>query len=104
MSKQPTPQGISSLLRKAGFSRSESSSTAVKGWRNYSRGYVVRGSGPGTVTVRHEDGKFRPDDEDHKRSADMETQYAEAIRVAGYAVEVREGGYFGAMIVTAGEG
>jgi len=40
--KPPTSQGISALLKRAGFRRSESSATRIKGWRNYSEGYSVR--------------------------------------------------------------
>lgn len=104
MSKQPTPQGISALLRKAGFSRSETSTTAVPGWHHYSPGYRVRGNGPGEVHVWHEDGRLRPTDEDRQRAAENAGWYAEAIEAAGYAVERRDGlGMFGAMRVTAGE-
>lgn len=42
--RQPTPQGISGLLNRAGFERSVSSATAVKGWRNYSEGFGCRKS------------------------------------------------------------
>lgn len=86
--KPPTPQGISALLRKAGFKRSESSTTQIKGWRNYSEGFKVarsHGIEPG-VRVEHKTG-FRRGPETEKRRTAMLTQYAEAIAKAGYCVE-----------------
>jgi len=101
--KPPTPQGISALLKRAGFERSESSATGVKGWRNHSEGYVVRGYESGRVHVGHEDGRFHSADADRQRSAEMEERYAQVIEAAGYAVERsgEAGGYFSRLIVTA---
>lgn len=99
--KAPTAPGISALLRKAGFTRSQSSATAIKGWRDHSFGYVVHHHHEGGVSVYHETGHFRVTDETHRRQAGQEEKYAKAIEEAGYAVRRQEGGYFNPLIVTA---
>jgi hypothetical protein len=104
MTKPPTPQGISALLRKEGFTKSESSATAVKGWRNRSRGYrVSRAYGEdGAVHVEHETGLFRIGDADRERAMRELERYAEVLTAHGYAV--RKGGLIiDRLIVTAGE-
>ena len=40
-SKTPTASGISRLLSAAGFERSESSTTRIRGWHNHSEGFSV---------------------------------------------------------------
>lgn len=85
--KQPTPQGISALLRKAAFEKSVSSASRIKGWRNRSPGFMVARGTDGEVDVRHEDGNFRSSDTDRQRSAAKESRYAEVIEAAGYKVE-----------------
>ena len=53
--KTPSASGISRLLASAGFEKSESSATRVRGWRSHSPGFVVRrGESPGEVRVHHE--------------------------------------------------
>ncbi len=100
--KTPTPQGISRLLAAAGFRRSESSGTAIRGWRNHSSGYVVRkGQEPGQVRVHHETGLFRTEGTDRERRAETEEAYAKAIEAAGWSVLRQEGGYFAPLIITA---
>lgn len=96
--KPPTPQGISALLRKAGFEKSVSSASRIKGWRNHSPGYIVRADSPGRVFVHHTTSDFRPSRE---RCAEEQERYAQAIEAAGYAVERGEGGLWGPLIVTA---
>jgi len=100
MSRQPTAQGISALLQKAGFERSVKHATAVPGWHSRTCGFVARGSG-GTVTVYHEDGKYNSTEADRRASAELEGRYADAIEAAGYAVERSEGGFFGPLVVRA---
>lgn len=39
--KQPTPQGISALLRKAGFDKSVSSASRIRGMKESSQGFQV---------------------------------------------------------------
>lgn len=93
--KPPTPQGISALLRKAGFTRSIPSGQY---WRH--PGFIVRKdwaddhavrvdyfNASGGVTQAHTDARLR--------------EYTKAITDAGWHVE---SGVYGALIVTAGEG
>jgi hypothetical protein len=84
--KIPTPQSISALLKRAGYERSESSTTRIKGWRSYSYGYIVKGRGPGEVRVYHVSGMFAPTDEALAENRKMEARYAETIEAAGYTV------------------
>jgi hypothetical protein len=81
MTTPPTPQAISALLRKAGFERSVSRATRIKGWRESSAGYYVTGY-KDEVNVRHMLG-FSRDEEARDR---MLARYAEAIRAAGWQV------------------
>jgi hypothetical protein len=82
--KPPTPQGISALLKRAGFERSVSSATRIKGWRNYSEGYSVTGYRD-EVNVRHHTGYARGSGAAERRDTAL-AQYAEAIRAAGWHV------------------
>ena len=91
-SKIPTTRGISALLRKNGFEKSVSSTTAIQGWHNYSTGFRIEDRGTGRVRVHHVSGAFRPSDADRARSREAEDQYAEVIRQAGYAVSRDEWG------------
>jgi hypothetical protein len=85
--KPPTPQAISALLRKAGFSRSTSSTTGIKGWHNYSSGYVVKhGDEAGVVWVSYRDGSFRATDETRARGTAALGDFEAAIVAAGFAV------------------
>lgn len=99
--KTPTPQGISALLRKAGFEKSVTSTTRVRGWHSRSWGFVVRGYMKGIVYVHHEDGGHMQTDEAQVARVREQERYAVAIESAGYAVERGEGGYFGPIIVRA---
>jgi hypothetical protein len=76
MSRQPTPQSISALLRKAGFTR------AVVRIRGGISGYRVSNADPGTVWVWHYTMFGTRTSEAAKRA-----QYAETITSAGYVVE-----------------
>jgi hypothetical protein len=99
--KQPTPQGISALLRKAGFKRSESNSTQIRGYRNRSSGFVASKRGDGEVAVYLETGFFMIDDAMRRRRAADEGAYADVIEAAGYAVERGGGGMFSPVVVRA---
>jgi ribonuclease HIII len=100
--KRPTPQGISALLRKAGFERSVSHATRVRGFSSRTQGYVVGGRTDGSVAVYHEDGNsFMITDATAARQVREQARYAEAIEAAGYAVERGAGGLFGPLIVRA---
>jgi len=77
--KTPTPQGVSALLRKAGFQKSVS-----QGRAGQSTGYEVsRDYGTGCVRVRHITWSMNPPD--HVTEGAL-AKYAEAITAAGYQV------------------
>jgi len=83
--KPPTPQGISALLRKAGFQRGE---TFKKGGR---RGEVSVAGYHVSLTARHEtvDVRWWAPTHDTSRQDKMLAAYAEVIEGAGWAVETR---------------
>ena len=85
ITKEPTPQGISALLKRAGFERSTSSPSRIKGWRNYTAGYQVNARYPSGAEVTHRVGFDRGPRADAER-ARMLAAYAEAIRAAGWHV------------------
>ena len=89
--KPPTPQGISALLRKAGFERSVSSATRIKGWRNYSEGYSVRSDyvaeAGDCISVSYNRGNYLPSEADRIRPG-MLADYGVAIAAAGYSAEI----------------
>lgn len=101
IARQPTPQGISSLLKRAGFERSVSSATRIKGWRNNSEGYRCEKSYgiDGGVLVRHYTG-FDRGEAAHARRDEELARYAEAIKAAGWAAYRTETGPDG-LLVTA---
>jgi hypothetical protein len=91
--KTPTPQGISALLRKAGFTKA-----VVRRHYITCPGYHVSkpaGFPAGAVQVNHWTGSsstFRQDRE-------MLSRYAEAIAAAGYSIKADDWD----LIITAGE-
>lgn len=91
----PTPQGISALLRKAGFSRSQ---RAGHSW--YSPGYQVRKSAADStaVYVEHAGGSGGMSREQRMAWA---VKYAEVIRAAGWTVTGPEPGMWPQLTVTA---
>jgi hypothetical protein len=100
--KTPTTQGISALLRKAGFEKSVSHASRVRGWRNHSWGYVVqRGDEEGAVRVYHQTASFRVLDAERQQVTEQQDRYADAIEAAGYAAKRGDGGRFGPVIVRA---
>ena len=103
-SKPPTPQGISALLRKAGFGRSDYGRQGVM-WKEASPGYSVwrtyhhEHPDQPYVAVQHVVKGVRPglgDEEDWsayvKEARSWLEKYAEVIREAGYAPVVRDRG------------
>ena len=101
-SKPPTPQGISALLKRAGFERSVSSATRIKGWRNHSEGYAVSASEPGRVCVEYKTGFDRGPNAASRRD-EMLGEYAGFFAAAGYSVERDDSWAFPRLIVTAGK-
>lgn len=93
--KPPTPQGISALLRKAGFTRSARTgrSGTCSGFR---AGKVY--TREGAVRVSHHFWSMGTPAERHREEL---TRYAEVITAAGYRAEIQNGGRD--LIVTAGE-
>lgn len=82
--KTPSASAVSAALRKAGFEKSVSSASRVRGWRNRSWGFEVkRGLKDGTVEVYHQTGDFRPN---HEQQAREQAKYAEVLRAAGWDV------------------
>ena len=108
--KTPTPQGISALLRRAGFKRSvrEGRSGASSGYRVgkiYGRVVLIQQDGAiiqegRAVEVRHVFWSMGGTPAERYRQ-ELE-RYAPAIEAAGYRTEIQNGGR--SLIVTAKEG
>jgi hypothetical protein len=91
MPKNPTPQGISALLRKAGFDRAE----VIRGGRRHGEntaGYHVHAMA-GEVRVNHWPATVLPTarttkfaQEERRQTLEMLDRYAEAIQAAGWTV------------------
>lgn len=80
-----TKAKISARLRAAGFEASRQTTTAVRGWYNFSSGYVVDANEDGkfaTVTFR---GSYKTD---IKRAKEMVNLYASALIAQGHNVEI----------------
>jgi len=90
-SKSPTAQGISRLLREAGFRR------GVTTMRGGTSGYVVTSWGPGDIRVRYHSLTMLSTAE---RRYEMLRQYAGTLESAGYVVTTGTSGH---LIVTAKE-
>jgi hypothetical protein len=100
--KPPTAQGISRLLAKAGFERSVSHATRIKGWRDWNEGYVVKTCDTSTVRVEHRLEKWARGEAADKRAEDFLTAYIKTLTEAGFAV-ARDEGWSRRLIVTARE-
>jgi hypothetical protein len=108
VSKPPTPQAISALLRKAGFARSNHGDKGVM-WNAMSTGYRVTGRAPDAeprfvVVLHFDEGQygFRVDYERHLETAvEQLSRYAEVISAAGWDAELKHGDP--KLIVTAQE-
>jgi hypothetical protein len=96
VSKPPTPQGISALLRKAGYARSEliPGRIAWDGRRIRSSlrtaGYMVIKGADGEVLVSYKTGRVVNPDAEAKRRAGLLADYARALRAVGWAAAVSE--------------
>lgn len=97
MTKPPTAPGISARLKRAGFTRGETYTTAVPGWHNYSTGFkVYKGDEahegtPGTVEVHYQIGGLRITDADREREQEMLGKYEAVLQRDGWAVTRRAG-------------
>jgi hypothetical protein len=92
MVTNPTPQGISALLRKAGFGRSVTLSRA-KLHHRYTAGFYVRGAGAEVyVRWRPKTPLLTPSAAQAARNRatalKMAGRHAEAIKAAGWPAEV----------------
>lgn len=102
-SRQPTPQGVSALLRKAGFDKSVSSASRIRGMRESSQGYQVsRGGKPGTVMVEFRQSSFRINSGE-ELAAKMLARYRETIEGAGFTVAEGKSTFRDILIVSAAE-
>jgi hypothetical protein len=102
MAKRATAQGVSALLRKAGFQRAQSRASGIRGLRKHSEGFkVTRGYPESEVEVEYQPDSFRTPTE---RFDEMLGQYERTIVAAGFAVKRREQGAYKALIVTASDG
>jgi hypothetical protein len=94
MAKQPTPHGISDLLRKAGFERSEGA---------YNEGFVVNKYQDRVAVIYEQDvsrvGGVAAQVREHEQLA----AYTRAIEAAGFKVQQDQVGYALSLIVSAGE-
>jgi hypothetical protein len=96
--RQPAPQGISALLRKAGFERAVITRQYGRGLgKDHTAGYHVklRPGHAGEVVVNWWPSTSRPNtysaayiEGDAATAKDMHQRYAEAIRSAGWGAEV----------------
>ena len=95
MAKQPTPQGISALLRKAGFRRSTQGSIQwTEGYQVYKHHNVA-----GAVTVQYQPGAMAGFAAGKARQRERLAAYTETIEAAGFTVDRDQA----ALIVSANE-
>jgi hypothetical protein len=104
MAKQPTPQGISALLGRAGFTRSASRSSRVRGWHEHSEGYRVRRLGNDTIEVQHVPHSLRMRNPDKGRVKQMLDRYSETLVAAGYRVTFSDADALGYLVVAVDSG
>ena len=87
--RNPTASGISRLLAAAGFERSESSATRIKGYRRYSEGYsVAKWDDYGSVEVTWHRGLLPSSEATEIRTRTL-ASYIEAINAAGFSVRLQ---------------
>lgn len=103
MATQPTPQGISALLRKAGFDRSVSQPSRIRGFREYTEGFKVSKDYDGGVLVEWLPSSFRARGNNEERERDMLNRYHKAIEEAGFAVDYLSTALTAKLLVTAAE-
>jgi hypothetical protein len=101
--KQPTAQGISRLLGKAGIARSETHSNGrIKGLTEHSAGYVVtREDGSESVRVKVTPGTFNRGPAARQRADDVLSRCADVIRAAGWTVTADNYGAAPNLVISA---
>lgn len=99
MAKQPTPQGISALLRKAGFRRS------TQGSIQWTEGYqVYKNHGASdTVAVQYQAGAMAGFAAGQARERERFAAYTETIEAAGFTVRQEQTAHHALLIVSANE-
>jgi len=83
--KKITKQAIYATLRKAGYTRSEEMTTAVRGWHKWTAGYRVYG-----FSVSHNTWSSIIEDDEKKKF--MVGCYQSALNKAGFQTELSETG------------
>jgi hypothetical protein len=103
MVRKPTPQGISALLSRAGFTRSTESRSRIKGLTECTAGYVVRRNADGAVVVFHRPSSLNRGDATTQVREKI-AAYAGTLDAAGYMVAPsRQGNFTISLIVCAKE-
>lgn len=103
--KPATPQRVSAALRYAGHKRAESRPGRIKGFREYSEGYLVmarQGYAEASVLVEHETGMDRGEAAARRRAGAVD-RYAATLEAKGYTVKHDVIGLLPVLMVTAGE-
>jgi hypothetical protein len=103
MAKQPTPQGISALLKNAGFKRSEAKKSSIKGLTDESEGFKVRKYRDDSVSVSYRPGMLFRGTQGQIREHEHLGKYTETIESAGFKVQQDQVGYALSLIVSANE-
>jgi hypothetical protein len=99
MAKQPTPQGISALLKNAGFKRSVTSKSRIRGMSEHSAGYEIHKHGSETVEVLYQPGVNR----NAAWTEEKLVAFTEAIEAGGFSVQRGREGIVSSLIVSANE-
>lgn len=104
MAKHPTPQGISALLRDAGFASAESRLLGAIGRRKANAGYLVARHGRSGVVVAFQVGpEVSGLNAVSARFEEMLSAYAKVIGASGWRVRRDVPGYTASLIVSANE-
>lgn len=101
--KQPTPQGISALLKNAGFKRSDAKKSPIKSLTDELEGFKVRKYRDDSVSVSYRTGPLYRGAQGQVREAEHLARYAETIQAAGFKVQQDQVGFSTSLIVSANE-
>ena len=96
-----TPQGISALLARAGYARSQRKPSMIKGLREHTDGFLVVRSDrcEGAVEVDHVTSTINRHMPEERREK-MLTAYTETLTAAGWTVEKHEDTFVDFLLVT----
>jgi len=101
MVKQPTQLGISRVLKKAGFERSVSSPSRIRGWREWTEGYKVTKFSDTKVEIEYLPSSFRVRNTSDEQIRQMLDRYRAVVVAAGYAVTNRAAAMGDRLVVSA---